>query len=119
MPRTTSNWHAPIARHRRGGDTGTTLSDMVIGAHQRLRRALDAVGPEFSGLLLDICCFLSRLEDVERERAWPPPSAKVVLSLALDRLARHYGYGAAARGRRRAEVRTWLAPDAAFVSDIG
>jgi hypothetical protein len=38
-----------------------------------------------------------------------------VLQLALDRLARHYGYAAEARGKKRAAVRTWLAADTAFV----
>jgi Domain of unknown function (DUF6456) len=79
-----------------------------------LRHALDQVGPEFTGLLMDVCCFLKGLEDVERERGWPRSSAKVVLQLGLDRLARHYGYGGEARGAARAEVRTWLAEDARF-----
>jgi hypothetical protein len=39
----------------------------------------------------------------------------VVLQLGLDRLAWHYGFSAEARGPARAPVRTWLAPDAAFV----
>jgi hypothetical protein len=80
-----------------------------------VRQALDTVGPEFSGLLLDVCCFLKGLEDVERERLWPPRSAKVVLQLGLDRLARHYGFGTEIRGQAHAAIRTWLAPDAAFV----
>jgi hypothetical protein len=109
-PRTTSNWQSPIAPQRRAGHAGFNLTDTIIAARQNLARALGAVGPEFSGLLLDVCCFLKGLEDVERERAWPPRSAKVVLQLALDRLARHYGYDAQARGKARAPVRAWSAP---------
>jgi hypothetical protein len=116
-PRMTANWTAVTHERRPGGDQGLTLSDMVIAARQRIRNALAAVGPEFSGLLLDVCCFLKRLEDVERERQWPTRSAKVVLQLGLDRLARHYGLDAEAKGPQAAALRTWLAPDAAFVVD--
>lgn len=118
MPRTTSNWTADVARGARGS-APVTYSDSVIAARQRVRHALDAVGPEFSGLLVDVCCFLKRLEDVERERRWPPRSAKVVLALGLDRLARHFGLGEEARGRSRAAVRTWLAPDASLAVEGG
>jgi hypothetical protein len=38
-------------------------------------------------------------------------------TLALDRLARHYGFVAQARGPARVRVRTWLADNAAFVVD--
>ncbi len=119
MPRTTANWMSPIASGRRGagGERGATSTDVMIAARQRVHRALDAVGPEFAGLLLDVCCFLKRLEDIERERAWPARSAKVVLQLALDRLARHYGFAAQTHGRQRAPIRTWLADDAAFSAD--
>ena len=114
MPRTTSNWSAAVTDGRRGAGSPATFTEAVVAARQRVRQALDAVGPEFSGLLLDVCCFLKSLADVERDRGWPPRSAKVVLQLALDRLARHYGLSAEARGRARAPVRTWLAPDAVF-----
>jgi Domain of unknown function (DUF6456) len=119
MPRTTSNWSSPISSGRRGagGDRAAVTTDVMITARQRVHRALDVVGPEFAGLLLDVCCFLKRLEDVERERSWPARSGKVVLQLALDRLARHYGFAEQARGRGHAAVRTWLADDAAFSVD--
>jgi hypothetical protein len=115
MPHITANWNSAVARDRRGGGGVTTFTEAVVAARQRVRHAFDAAGPEFIGLLLDVCCFLKGLEDVERERGWPPRSAKVVLQLALDRLARHYGYAAEARGRGHAAVRTWLAPNATFV----
>jgi hypothetical protein len=115
MPRITANWTAAVARDGQRGGLATTLTETVVGARQQVRQALDQVGPEFTGLLLDVCCFLKGLEDVERERGWPRSSAKVVLQLGLDRLARHYGYGTEARGAPRAPVRTWLAEDARFV----
>jgi len=114
MPRTTSNWSAPVADGPRGASPAG-FTEAVISARQCVRHALHAVGPEFSGLLVDVCCFLKGLADVERERGWPARSSKVVLQLGLDRLARHYGLNAVASGRCRAEVRTWLADDAAFL----
>ena len=114
MPHTTSNWSA-VAQDSRGAASVGTYSDAVVGARQRVRQALEAAGPEFAGLLIDVCCFLKGLEDLERERGWPPRSAKVVLQLGLDRLARHYGYAGEACGKPYAPLRTWLADDAAFV----
>ncbi len=86
-------------------------SDLVLAAKERMNLALDAAGPEFSGLLLDVCCFLKGLEIVERERGWPRRTSKVVLGLALDRLARHYGI-VKITGRTRAPLRSWQADDA-------
>lgn len=113
MPRTTSNWSAAVASGRRSdGGGAAAMTDAIVAARQRLRHALDAVGPEFSGLLLDVCCFLKRLEEVERERCWPVRSAKVVLQLGLDCLARHYGYRREIRGVARAPLRAWSVKDA-------
>jgi hypothetical protein len=119
MPRTTSNWASPISSDRRGsgGDRAGAFTETMIAARQRVHQTLDAVGPEFAGLLIDVCCFLKGLEDIERARVWPARSAKVVLQLALDRLARHYGYAAQAKGHPRAPIRTWLADDATFSVD--
>jgi len=114
MPRTTSNWASLIASGRRGGDRDSGFTETMIASRQRVRQAIDAAGPEFGGLLLDVCCFLKGLEDIERERAWPSRSAKVVLQLALDRLARHYGYAPQVTGRAQAAIRTWLAEGESF-----
>lgn len=112
-PRIGANFTSPVAHGRRsGGGDAENFSDLVIAAKERLNRALGAVGPEFSGLLLDVCCFLKGLETVEHERGWPRRTSKVVLGLALDRLARHYGIAAKISGKNRAPLRSWQAEDA-------
>ena len=117
-PRVTANWIAPVAQGRRSAGA-TAFTEATIAAKFRLDRALAAAGKEFAGLLLDVCCFLKGLETVERERGWPPRTGKVVLGLALDRLAYHYGITAEARGPRRAATRAWHAPDARPTMDGG
>ncbi|MEX2035803.1 MAG: DUF6456 domain-containing protein [Xanthobacteraceae bacterium] len=118
MPRITANWSASVADGRRGASSAP-FTESVIAARQCVRHALEAVGPEFAGLLVDVCCFLKGLADIERERNWPQRSAKVVLQLGLDRLARHYGLHAEARGHAKAKLRTWLADDVEFVVGVG
>ncbi|MET3354591.1 UNVERIFIED_ORG: hypothetical protein ABID33_002507 [Xanthobacter viscosus] len=104
-PRVTSRWSEVS-----GAGTPEAFTDMVLAAKLRVSRAMTAVGPELSGVLLDVCCFLKGLEAVERERLWPARTAKVVLGLALDRLAVHYGLSGVTQGRARAPVRSWHAP---------
>lgn len=113
-PRVTASWEAPSGGRSRGaGHNPGEATDAIIASRQKVGQALTACGPEFAGVLMDVCCFLRGLEDVERERKWPARSAKVVLQLGLDRLARHYGFQSEAMGSP-ATVRTWLAEDAAF-----
>lgn len=115
MPRITSDWSNPsVGRRAKGGERADLLTNTIIASRQCVHHALDAVGPEFAGLLVDVCCFLKGLEAIERERAWPSRSGKVVLQLALDRLARHYGYAARACGPARSQLRAWSADGADF-----
>ncbi len=113
-PRVTSNWAEPSGGSRGPKGGAGEMTDLIVASRQRVGLAMEACGPEFSGLLMDVCCFLRGLEDVERERGWPTRSAKIVLQLALDRLARHYGL--VNEGKGAAHIRTWLAGDATFSS---
>jgi hypothetical protein len=110
QPRVTANWSASVATRRRSGDGAglADLTDMALAARLRVDRAIEAVGPELAGVLVDICCFLKGLGTVERERQWPARSAKLALRLALDALARHYGLKPAAEGRAGSSgIRHW------------
>ena len=109
MPRLGANWVASVSSGRRGGaGGGADLTDAVLGARQRVDNAIAAVGPELSGVLIDVCCFLKGLELVESERGWPVRSAKVVLKAALATLARHYS---PVKERERPCVLHWGAAD--------
>lgn len=109
LPSVTSRWSdMPTGDRGPGRDH---MTDRVVAARQRVDRALAAAGPEFAGLLTDVCGFLKGLETVEAERGWPRRSGKVVLALALARLARHYGLGDAASGPARAPMNHWGAED--------
>jgi hypothetical protein len=67
-PRLGAAWAAPVSGGRPAG-AGPDYADVVLAARQRLDRTMAAVGPDFASLLLDVCGFLTGLEEAERERA--------------------------------------------------
>lgn len=111
-PSVTQSWSATasIGGQRGAPRPAADLRDSVIIAQDRVRRALAAVGPEHADVLVDVCCHLKGLEEVERREGWPRRSAKIVLTRALTALARHYGLGP--RGEVGAgAIRHWGASD--------
>jgi hypothetical protein len=103
-PRMGVDWSAPCAFGRRAAKPDY-LPDTVLAAKQRFRAAMAAAGADLSGLLFDVCCELIGMEECEKRRGWPRASAKVVLKIALSKLARHYGIGDCIE---RAPTRVWV-----------
>ena len=111
LPRTTMNWDAAFTPDQTGSGPRNVAgsSDTALAARQRVRLACDRLGPELSGLAIDICGFLKGLDLVEKERRWPSRSAKVVLRVALAALVTHYGLD---RRNRPSGLRSWQADGA-------
>lgn len=86
-PRVTMRWDpAPVSRSSGDDPTITQLS-----ARQRFDAAVVAVGPGLDDVLWRVVCMGEGLETAERALGWPNRAGKLVLKLALDRLAAHYG----------------------------
>ena len=87
----TSSWNPAASSNSDGANDAAAHQDNIMAARQRVVRAVAAVGPELAGILVDVCCHLQGLEDAEKNEGWPQRSGKVILQLALTKLARHYG----------------------------
>lgn len=59
-------------------------------AYDRVRAALADLGPGLGDVVLRCCCLLEGLDQTEKTMGWSARSGKIVLRIALDRLARHY-----------------------------
>ncbi|MEM7214864.1 MAG: DUF6456 domain-containing protein [Pseudomonadota bacterium] len=93
QPKITASYASVGSSGASGHRNGTIeISDFAMDARSRVNNALEVLGPELSGVALDICCFLKGFELTERERKWPPRSAKLMLKTALSILAKHYGF---------------------------
>jgi len=91
-PRVTALWGMPVNHAGRSGNGGAAnMNDAMIGAKDRVWKALQAVGPDLGSVLLQVCCHLNGLAEAEKQLGWPVRSGKVVLGIALSLLAVHYG----------------------------
>ncbi|WP_294336907.1 DUF6456 domain-containing protein [uncultured Sphingomonas sp.] len=89
-PRVTMRWDAS-PRGGRGEALDPTLAQ--IAAKRRFDAATAAVGPGLGDVLWRVVCANEGLAAAEKGLGWPARAGKLVLGLALDRLADHYGLG--------------------------
>ena len=99
-------------RHWQMSDNGVEKMSLgTLEAKTRVQAAFEAVGPELSGILYQVCCVASGFELAEATLALPRRSGKAVLALALTRLARHYGLIGPHRPRARELISHWAMDD--------
>jgi hypothetical protein len=75
---------------RSGAAEAMSATDKQIAARRRFEDAVSTVGSGLSDVLWRIVCAGEGMRDVERALGWPARAGKLVLTLALDRLADHY-----------------------------
>ena len=93
-PRVTMRWDsAPSAKGARGAPDAIDPTLAGIAAKRRFDAAIGAAGPGLSDVLWRVVCAGEGLATAEKGLGWPARAGKLVLGLALDRLADHYGLG--------------------------
>jgi Domain of unknown function (DUF6456) len=90
-PRVTMSWDAaPVARGRGGSAPDTDLNGAQIDAKRRFNAAIESAGPGLADILWRIVCAGEGMRDAETALGWPARAGKLVLTLALDRVADYY-----------------------------
>ncbi len=90
-PNVTMRWeNIPLSREKRGAPSGLNQTEQMISAKAWFDDALAALGPDLSDIAWRVICAGENMPFAEREMAWPVRSGKLVLRIALDRLAGFY-----------------------------
>ena len=90
-PRVTQNWDNFLTASTRGQyNPAEGSGGGPEDARKRVSSALEAMGPGLADIAFRCCCFLEGLEAAEKRLGWSARAGKVVLKIALQRLADHY-----------------------------
>lgn len=83
----------PVRVRGGNGDPLLSAGERQLAARQRFDAAVKAAGPGLSDILWRVVCAGEGLPGAERALGWPARSGKLVLGLALDRVAGFYRIG--------------------------
>ncbi len=89
--RVTMAWDAAPVRRGRGGRA--PMADLGAGqldARHRFQSAISSAGPGLADILWRVVCSGEGMREAESALGWPARAGKVVLTIALDRLADFY-----------------------------
>ncbi len=90
-PRVTMRWEeGPASRVARGPGSAVEPALAQIAAKRRFEAGVAAAGQGLSDILWRVVCSGEGLEMAEKALGWPKRAGKLVLLMALDRLADHY-----------------------------
>jgi hypothetical protein len=90
-PRVTADFSAPPnSRTARGAPSPLDPTTAQIAARRRFDAAVASVGPGLTDILWRVVCSGEAMRDAEQALGWPARAGKLVLVMALDRLAAFY-----------------------------
>ena len=84
----TMRWDA--ARVDGGGGEGVDPTMAQVAAKRRFDAATASLGPGLADIAWRVICAGEALPVAEKGMGWPTRAGRIVLTLALDRLADHY-----------------------------
>lgn len=80
-------------RVKSSGERGLSPTERQIAARARFDGAIAAAGSGLSDVLWRVVCACESLPDAERALEWPARSGKLVLKIAMERVAEYYRIG--------------------------
>lgn len=90
-PAVTMRWDSSsMGRGARGPSDPGGATEVQLAAKRRFEAAVEAAGTGLADILWRIVCAGEGMRDAERALGWPARAGRLVLGLALDRLAEHY-----------------------------
>lgn len=90
-PRVTMAWDAaPVARGRGGSAEPVDLNTSQLDSKRRFEAAIDEAGPGLADILWRVVCAGEGMREAESALGWPARAGKLVLGIALDRVADYY-----------------------------
>tara|TARA_R110002073_G_scaffold42858_5_gene119512 strand:+ start:255 stop:737 length:483 start_codon:yes stop_codon:yes gene_type:complete len=90
-PRITMRWDAaPVTQGKRIAPAALNETEKQFAAKQRFTDAIDHLGSDLSDIAWRIICGGEGVPVAEKNLGWPARSGKLVLKIALDRLADFY-----------------------------
>lgn len=95
--------------HMPGSGSGQAeVGDMAADARRRFNALLADLPPDCARVVFDIAAELRGLQQIEAEAGWPRRSAKLVLRIGLEQVARQLGLSDRAEGPERGRLRAEL-----------
>lgn len=90
-PHVTMRWDAaPLSQGARGPADGLGATERQVSARDRFDDAVASAGPGLSDILWRVVCAGEGMRDAETALGWPARAGKLVLAMALDRIADYY-----------------------------